>query len=263
MVDSASPPHGSLERALDLLELLADHGELGAAEIERLLHTSKPTTFRLLAKLYARGFVEQSAGSRRHRLGPAFRALAARSEAPAVIRMAAPVMGELLASTGETVNLATVRRGRLVYAAVFDSPHPLRMSSVVGDEIPPHATALGKAVLAGLPPRTRVAFTGTGPLAAFTDRTITVRRDLAAELDMVRERGYAIDDEESANGAVCVGAAIHGGDGTPIAALSISGPLVRIPRDGHAALGRVIKDRCDEISAELALPGEPPTEATT
>jgi IclR family acetate operon transcriptional repressor len=258
MAAATTPTHGSLERALDLLELLADHGELGASEIERLLDTSKPTTFRLLAKLNARGFVEQSAGSRRHRLGPAFRALAARSEVPAVIRMAAPVMGELLTSTGETVNLATVRRGRLVYAAVVDSPHPLRMSSVVGDEIPPHATALGKAVLAGLAPTLRVAFLGTGPLAALTERTITVRRDLAAELDVVHQRGYAIDDEESADGAVCVGAAIRGGDGDPIAALSISGPLARIPRQSHAALGLLIKERCDAISADLALPSESP-----
>ena len=258
MVDSSSPPHGSLERALDLLELLADHGELGASEIERLLDTSKPTTFRLLAKLYSRGFVEQSAGSRRHRLGPAFRALAARSEAPAVIRMAAPVMGELLTSTGETVNLATVRRGRLVYTAVLDSPHPLRMSSIVGDEIPPHATALGKAVLSGLAPKLRIPFLGNGPLAALTKRTITRRRDLAIELDVVRQRGHAIDDEESADGAVCIGAAINGGDGTPIAALSISGPLARIPRERHDTLGQLIKERCDEISADLALPSEPP-----
>jgi IclR family acetate operon transcriptional repressor len=250
-----SPPStpGSLERALDLFELLADHGELSAAEIERLLDTSKPTTFRLLAKLCARGFVEQSTGSRRHRLGPAFRDLAARSESPAVLRLAAPAMSELLASTGETVNLASVRRGRIVYAAVLDSPHALRMSSVVGDEIPPHATALGKAVLAAMAPKLRDAFLGSGRLTAFTARTITARAALAAELETVRTHGYAVDNEESADGAACVGAAIRGGDGGPIAALSVSGPLVRIPRRSHAALGRMVKQRCDEISAELAL----------
>jgi IclR family acetate operon transcriptional repressor len=253
MGGSASSTQGSLERALDLFELLADRGELGAAEIERLLQTSKPTTFRLLAKLCARGFVEQSTESRRHRLGPAFRDLAARSESPAVLRLAAPAMRELLTSTAETVNLATVRRGRIVYAAVLDSPHALRMSSVVGDEIPPHSTALGKAVLAAMAPRLRDAFVGSGPFTAFTARTITAPSRLGVELETVRAQGYAIDNEESAFGAVCIGAAIRGGDGAPIAALSVSGPLVRMPRKGHAALGRMVKQRCDEISAELML----------
>jgi IclR family acetate operon transcriptional repressor len=226
---------------------------LGASEIERLLDTSKPTTFRMLAKLCARGFVEQSTESRRHRLGPAFRDLAARSESPTVLRLAGPVMSDLLTATAETVDLAAVRRGRIVYAAVLESPHALRMASIVGEEIPPHATALGKAVLAAMAPRQRDAFLGTRPLAAVTDRTITSPAALATELDTVRRRGYAVDHEESASGAVCIGAAIRGGDGSPIAALSVSGPLVRIPRRNHAALGRMVKQRCDEISAELAL----------
>jgi IclR family acetate operon transcriptional repressor len=162
-------------------------------------------------------------------------------------------MGELLTATGETVNLATVRRGRIVYAAVIDSPHALRMSSIVGEEIPPHATALGKAILAGMAPRLRDAFLGSGTLEAFTERTITSREALTAELDTVRRQGYATDDEESASGAVCVGAAITGGDGSRIGALSVSGPLARIPRESLPVLGSMVRQRCDEISAELAL----------
>ena len=61
---------------------------------------------------------------------------------------------------------------------------------------------------------------------------------------------------------MCVGAAINGGDGTPIAALSISGPLARIPRESHDALGQLIKERCDQISGDLALPSEPPEAMT-
>ncbi|HEY7660866.1 MAG TPA: IclR family transcriptional regulator [Actinomycetota bacterium] len=253
----ASPPRGSLDRALVLLELLAEHGDLRASEIAELLETSKPTAFRLLASLRGRGFVEQAPGSRRYRLGPAFRALAARSEAPAVIALATPVMGELRASTGETVNLATVQRGRIVYAAVLDSLHPLRMSATVGEELHPHATALGKAVLAAEPPELRSGFLGAEPFVALTDRTITTRRALDADLATTATRGYAVDDEESALGAICLGAAILGADGRPVGALSVSAPLARLPARTHRAVGRIVKHRCDGISAELALL-EPP-----
>lgn len=253
MKHQPTPSHGTLDRALVLLELLADRGDLGASEIAALLGISKPTAFRLLAALRSRGFVEHSRGSRRYRLGPAFRALAARSEAPAVITLAAPVMGELRASTGETVNLATVQRGRIAYAAVLDSQHPLRMSASVGEELHPHATALGKAVLAELPSDLRAGFLGSEPFTALTERTITSRRDLESDLAVARERGYAVDDEESALGAICIGAAILGGDGRPVAALSVSGPLARLPKSTYRTLGRIIRHRCEEISAELAL----------
>jgi IclR family acetate operon transcriptional repressor len=246
-------PHGTLDRALDLLELLADGGGLGAAEIAGLLGTSRPTAFRLLAALRSRGFVEQAAGSRRYRLGPTLRALADRSEAPSVIALAVPVMGELRASTEETVNLATVQRGRIAYAAVLDSLHPLRMSATVGEELQPHATALGKAILAAMSPPHRAAFLGKEPFVALTERTITSRRGLDADLAVARARGYAVDDEESAMGAVCIGAAINGSDGRPVGGLSVSGPLARIPETTHHTLGRIIRHRCDEISNALVL----------
>jgi IclR family acetate operon transcriptional repressor len=247
------PPRGTTDRVLVLLELLGDRGELRASQVAQLLEVSKPTAFRLLAALRSRGFVEQSPGSRRYRLGPAFRALAARSEAPNVIALSAPVMAELRASTGETVNLATVQRGRVVYAAVLDSMHPLRMSATVGEELHPHATALGKAVLAALPANLRSAFVGPEPYVALTDRTFTTRRSLEADLATVQSKGFAIDDEESALGAVCIGAAILDGYGRPIAALSVSGPIARLPRASYRTLGRILKNRCDDLSSELAL----------
>jgi IclR family acetate operon transcriptional repressor len=252
MDPQASPPRGTLDRALALLDLLADRGELRASEVAALLETSKPTAFRLLATLRGRGFVEQSAGTRAYRLGPAFRALAARSEAPAVIALASPAMGELRASTGETINLATVQRGRIVYAAVLDSPQPLRMSATVGEELHPHATALGKAVLASEPVGLRAAWLGAEPFVALTERTITSRRALDADLAETIARGYAIDDEESALGAICIGAAIVGGDGRAVAALSVSAPLARLPAPSHSTIGRILRHRCDRISEELA-----------
>ena len=253
-----SPTRGSLDRALVLLGLLADRGELRASQVAELLEISKPTAFRLLAALRRRGFVEQCTGTRGYRLGPAFRALAARSDAPTVIALASPVMGELRTSTGETVNLATVQRGRIVYAAILDSVHPLRMSATVGEELHPHATALGKAVLAAERAELRAGFLGAEPFVALTDRTITSRRVLEADLAATEGRGYAVDDEESALGAVCIGAAILGADGRPVGALSISAPLARLPARTHRTMGRILKHRCEGISAELALL-EPPT----
>src|SRR5271170_5551083 len=176
----------SLERGLDALELLAEHGEVRLADLAEELEVSRATAFRILASLQSRGYVEHARAERVYRLGHAVRALAERSDTSSVLRLAAPAMAELRASTGETVNLALLRRGTIVYAAIFDGVHALRMQPSVGAAVPAHATA------------------------------ITTRRELTRELTSVRARGYAVDNQEEEIGAACLAAPILGSDGRPL-----------------------------------------------
>ena len=128
------------------------------------------------------------------------------------------------------------------------------MITAVGEEIPAHATAIGKAILAALPPKQRDVFLGPEPYTAFSARTIVQRADLDEDIEVTRARGYAVDDEEAAVQSACIGGEIVGGDGYPIAAISVSGLAARLKGQARPKIGRRIRRLCDEISAQLALP---------
>lgn len=243
----------SVERALDLLEILAQRGSAKLAELTQALGTSRATTFRVLATLEARGYVEHVREEQSYRLGGAVVNLAAGTRSSAVIRLAGPALADLASATGETVNLALLSRGRLVYAAIFDGSYSLRMSGTVGQTAPLHPTALGKAVLAAAPPDQRRGLAGPEPYQAFTPRTIRRWPALEAELAETVARGWAVDDEESEIGAVCVAAAIVGGDGQPLGAISVSGAASRLPPQSRAEIGRAIVAWTNHISREIGF----------
>ncbi len=243
----------SLERGLDILELLASRGELRLGEVIQALDTSRATAFRMLATLQTRGYVERVAAERVYRLGPALRTLAAQSDVSMVTDLATPVMEHLRELTAETVNLAVLRRGRIVYAAIVEGAHALRMAATVDQEVPAHAAALAKAILANLPAEQRDSFLKPEPYRALTPRTITRRSDLDRELMATSARGYAIDDEEAEVGAACIAAPIFGSGGFPVGAISVSGLAARIPEQSRLALGTEIRRACDQISAGLGF----------
>lgn len=249
----------SLERGLAALELIAERGKVRLSELATELDISRATAVRILAALQNHGFVEHDRAERCYRLGPASGALAALSDSTSVIDLAAMAMAHLRAMTPETINLALQRRGRLVYVSILDGSHQLRMSATVGDEAPLHGTALGKAVLAAQPPAQREPVLAAEPYSAFTEHTITRRAALERELDLIRQRGYALDEEEQELGAACVAAAILGHRGAPIGALSIAGLAARLPAESLARLGRELRACCDRIALELGY-GPPVTD---
>lgn len=253
----------SLERGLDILELLASRGELRLGEVVTELSTSRATAFRMLAALQTRGYVEHVRSGRVYRLGSAVKVLADRSDATSIIDLAGPAMEQLCASTSETINLALLRRGRIVYGAIREGSHTLRMAATVGAEVPPHAASLGKAILASLPLEQRRLYLQAEPYPALAKRTITRRGELERELEFVAARGYAVDDEETEIGAACVGAPILDGDGFPVGAISVSGLAVRIPKESWPVLGREVRDWCDRVSADLERASDTPAHAVS
>lgn len=247
----------SLERGLIVLELIADRGDIRLAELATELDISRATAFRILGALQSHGYVEHVRADRSYRLGPAIGALAARSDSSTVIDLAALAMAHLRVLTPETLNLALMRRGRLVYVSIVEGEHRLRMSATTGEEVPLHATALGKAVLANMSPPQQEPVLAAEPYPAFTERTITRRRELEQELALTRARGYAEDKEEQEIGAACVAAAILGRGGSPLGAISVSGLALRLPEQERARLGGEIRRCCDRITLELGYGPSP------
>ena len=245
----------SLNHGLDALEFLADQDQSRLVDIASHLGVSRATAFRVVTALQTHGYVEHDRGDHVFRLGPGVRALAARSNATSVARLAAPAMASLRESTSETVNLALLSRGRICYAAIIDGAFALRMLVNVGDEVPAHATAIGKVIAASMPASERSALLGPEPYASFTDRTITMGRQLEAELSQVRIDGFAIDDGEVEVGAACVAAPIFGSDAQPLGAISVSGLAERMPAPARQELGRLIRSWCEDISRQLGYAG--------
>jgi len=105
---------------------------------------SRATAFRLLTTLQDRGYVDHNASTHSYGLGPKAFALGSRSKVARLVRAAEPMLNRLRALTDETLNLADYQGGRLIYVRIWDGVSTLRMSGVVGGEVPMHASGLGR-----------------------------------------------------------------------------------------------------------------------
>ena len=241
----------ALERGLDLLEILATRGEARVADLAAELKASRATVFRVLAALEKRGYAEHVRDEHVWRLGPTVSELAAGFDANSIIQLAAPAMADLRATSRETVNLAVLRRTVLVWAASFDGAYALRLATKIGETVPLHSTAVGKAVLGTLPENEWARFLPPEPFPALTPHTHRTLSDLRADVLEARSRGWASDQEESELSGVCVAAAIVGRDGRPVAAISVTSVAGRLPVEMRAPLGRSVQRWCEQISGEL------------
>jgi IclR family acetate operon transcriptional repressor len=128
----------------------------------------------------------------------------------------------------------------------------MQMGNIVGSIIPPHASSLGKSITAGQPEWRRDRLLRTFGIVPLTDHTITDEVKLKEELDLTRVRGYARDLEESAPGGCCFGAPIFAGGEHPVAAISVSTPLMRLENQERIISG--IQAAAHEISDGLKNP---------
>lgn len=242
-------PMQSVDRALETLELLAEHGESGVTEVADLLGVHKSTASRLLSALEARRMVEQGGERGRYRLGGGVLALAgAVAGQMDLVRAAHGVCEALAEQVGETVNVAIADDGDVVNVDQARGGAAISTQNWVGERTPAHATSSGKVLLAfGAMPRTP----GRGPLARFTDRTITDRRALAAELDEVVERGHAVADGELEIGLLAIAAPVRDAGGSVVAAISASGPGYRLDGERRAQVAADLVVAADEVSQRL------------
>ncbi|MGW1988601.1 IclR family transcriptional regulator [Embleya sp. NPDC001921] len=248
----------SLERAFDLLELLADAGGvLTLSELAARSGLPMPTIHRLVRTLVSLGYLRQDA-SRRYTLGPRLIRLG-ETAGRLLGSWARPYLAELMETTGETANLAVLEAGEVVYVGQVPSRHSMRMFTEVGRRVQPHCTAVGKVLLAQLPEADAARVLGGRPLASHTEHTVTDPAALLAQFPLIRARGYAVDDQEQELGVRCVAVVVPG---APTAtALSVSGPEGRI----RAMEEHWMTTRMQEIASRLGqrLGGtEPDPEAT-
>ena len=243
---------GSLARGLQVLDALGEYEELKLSDLPDLLGMSRATAFRLLATLQDRGYVDHNKSTHSYGLGPTAFALGSRSKAARLVRAAEPALNRLRTLTDETLNLADYQGGRLIYVRIWDGSSSLRMSGVVGGEVPMHASGLGKGILMKLPDDERKAVAGPEPFPELTERTVTNMSDLEIQLVQFSELGYAVDDQEVVMGALCLAAPIVSSDGKLLGGISISGPAARLPKSLHDRYGRALADAATEVGVAFS-----------
>jgi DNA-binding IclR family transcriptional regulator len=245
----------AVSRTMKILEILSKVEFLGVSEIARQSGIHKSTVFRFLNTLVSLGYVYRDSGSDCYGLSLKMNTLSGiRPGSQNILRYASASLEYLAQETKETIHLASLENGALVYLRKIESPRSLRvvsMISSVGDTVPMYCTGLGKAILAWSGPGEQKKYISRRTFTRFTDATITSGEALLKELARIKKRGYAVDRQEHEVGVVCVAAPVFSADQKPAAAISIAGPSVRMSEKVLPGYAKLIIAVSREISKKL------------
>ncbi len=239
----------SLDRAMDLLKVVASGSGMSLTEIAEASGQPASSAYRVLLTLQKHGIVEfQEAGQLWHVGVEAFRIGSAFLGRTSIVEQSRTVMQAITAATGETANLAIVERGEVIFVSQVETHEPIRAFFAPGTKGPIHASGIGKALLAYFD-RARIDAIVEGQgLTSYTAKTIIDKTALLEELAAIRERGWAVDDEERTDGMRCIAAPVFNAFGEAAAGISLSGPSVRVRRERDAEFGALIKQAADQIT---------------
>jgi IclR family acetate operon transcriptional repressor len=256
--EAGKPPVQSVARALRLVNLVADGPAEGRSlsELARELGTSKSATLALVRTLVAFGYLRDARpGGGGYALGTALIRLGdiAGRQLP-LGTLARPVIGKLAQQTGMTSRIAVNDSGYPVFIERVDGPGSVRFYTPLGQREVPYASAAGKAILSALPEEEVRRICGETGLAARTPHTITDIGTLLGNLAAARRQGFAVDDEEDAEGVFCVGAAFFGHDLSCAGAVSVTGIKKDMPAWRIGEIGRAVRECADEVSVILGGP---------
>lgn len=243
----------SLVRGLTILEgLAAAPAGLALSDIAQAAGLAPSTTHRLLQALHKQGFITQDADLGLWKIGvKAFQIGNSFLEARDFVATSRPFLRHLTQQSGETANLGIRDAGMAVFLAQSESPQMMRMITRLGSRAPLHASGVGKALLAWLPDREIEHILHSRGLDRVTTNTLDTPTRLHESLAEIRRQGYACDREEHAIGLNCVAASIHDEQGDPLAAISVSGPVARIPESRLVELGGLVSRAARDITAQI------------
>lgn len=247
----------SVERALDLLDILADATtELPLNEVASRAGLNPSTCHHLLATLVGRGYVGRSPYSRNYFLGPRVTELSQlRLKQFSLADIAMPELRRLNMETREGVHLAAMQGYALVTLAKLEARLPVRVGSDdTGKTYAAHATATGKAILAWLPEAEIARVMADTGLPRFTDKTHSAIADVMEDLRLVRRNGYSVDREEFQPGVICYGAAIRDHAGAVIGSVSCSMPSIRAQGDHEENVKQSVMRCAAAISDRFGVP---------
>lgn len=243
----------SLERGFAILEEIARQRDgITLGELSRRLGLHTSTTFHLVQTMVTLGYAFQEPLSRRYRIGRGLFALAAASrDEVSLIEMASPVLAELSAASGETGHFGVWSGAEVLVLAKTPGAGAFQIADGPGVRRPAHCTALGKALLAQLPPAALDRYLAGRELPRLTASTITEADQLRRELAEVRTSGIAYDDREFDPDLRCVAVAVHDFTRQAAGVIGISGPVWRLTLQALHDTAELVREAAQRLSSAL------------
>ncbi len=239
----------AISRALDVLEAFGDgQTALNLRDLNRLTELPDSSLFRVLVTLQARGYLQQNEDGA-YQLAPKLLLGKLYERAERFREQAKPELQALASHFNETASLAFLFGDRIQVIDSVDSFHDIRISNRPGRVLPPHCSAMGKAITAFQPHDRMDRIIEVYGLAPRTKHSISDRRELMEELGRVRETGLAFDREESTLGGICIAAPIRLPGGDVWAAISVSTPVARLSTEREQEIGRGVLQTTQSIAA--------------
>ena len=244
----------SVARALRLVDIVAGGPPEGQSlsDMARALGTSKSTTLALARTLAGFGYLRDTRPGPRYTLGTALIRMGdiARQQLP-LGDLCRPLLEELADATKMTSRVAICEEGYPVFIERVDGPGSVRFHAPLGQREIPYASAAGKAILSTMSKQEVRAMCEQTGLRPRTGHTITDIDSLLDNLTLARGQGFAVDDEEDAEGIFCVGAAFFGHDRSCAGAVSVTGIKGDFPAWRIDELGRAVRRSADKVSQIL------------
>jgi IclR family KDG regulon transcriptional repressor len=243
----------TVDRALDILLCFTQKNSvLSLTEISEKVGINKSTVHRLLATLEGKRFLIRHTATGKYHLGYRFLEMSSGIMSDIRHQWAYPYLERLANDCGETVDLAILDGDAVVYLHVIESQQRVKIAAAIGQRLPVHCTATGKAFLAYLPVEKVKVFLANG-LSRYTEHTLIDLDDLYEDLCETRRRGFAISKEEYEKDIHSVAAPILAMEGYPILAIAIAGPSFRLPQERMLMLGHTIQSTIETIRQEVGL----------
>jgi IclR family transcriptional regulator, KDG regulon repressor len=248
----------SIGRGFAIIEEIARNRDgIGLAELSKRVGLHNSTTFHLVKTMVSLGYVRQLKDSKRYRIGRQLFALAASAlDEVEMMSLATPVLDELARATGESAHFSVPMGDAVVVLARTSGPGAFQLNDRVGVVRPAHCTALGKIMLAALPPGQFEGYLQRAELKAHTPKTITAAERLAREIAEVRRTWLAVDDGEFDPELRCAALPVRDFSSRVIGAIGISGPVWRLSIEGLQKRARLVRAAADRLSAEFGFGGE-------
>lgn len=256
-------PVQTLEKALEIIEVMYKEGGggLGISELDNKLGIGKSTIHRILDTLMAYSYVEKCDESTKYRLSWKFFEignLIPQQRNLSNLNMEA--LQDLCNKYEETVNLGVRVDDSVVIISRIDPKSTLVANVPIGTREPLHATGMGKVIISELSREELIKIFGTNPLKSCTPNTITSLDELAVQLEKIREQGYSIDDQEFYPGLSCIAMPIRNYKKEIVAAISVSGPSIRLNFTKIMNIKKDLETTCSILSTYLGYSEESKSE---
>ena len=243
-------------RTLAILEALSKEEAINLEHLSKATGLPKATLLRFLSTLVNLGYVFRDDGDNYHLTLKMFSIGSRSLNHINLVDTARPFTKMLSKELGETVHMGILEEDKAVYILKDESNYTIRMYSRVGKAIPLYCTAIGKIFLSEMSQEDLNSYLETHPLKPFTPKSIRSIKALKENLELVKKRGWSIDDEEHEENIMCIGAPIKDYTGTVVAAISVSFPLFRFNKENFETITEKISNTAKEISKILGYQEE-------